>query len=368
MKNKPKNAFKIALATFLGLSVACVSFVGFKPILSRADRIDGTVVDPADDVQDSGVTFKSSIFDYYEFEVNMSVTLDNTGILDNRLSFVSDFVPMLPVSRTSTIPDSYSNWSNLTYIEDTPSIMCYSNHGFNFGDVPPYVPDDDISDDEVTDVTSTAYHRMDNIAGIPDPNGYIAIGKTSESAIYCNDLPDLLSSLQNMNFIRFGFNGSDDPFLERADFYLSYLYFDDDSQLRLGSASRLDYLSRDDLLSFPDLGNFNAPDECFLLDCYIGLEVNIGQSNDFELYYDILFHYPMDYIHYGNDSQLLDLYIKANQTAVEYNIPAPTEVLFNPIEVFLKTEFIEGFSFGTLLLVSLGFLAFWLFLKVFVGG
>lgn len=368
MKNKPKNAPKIALAVFLGLSVACVSFVGFKPILSRADRIDGTVIDSTDEVQDSGITFMSSIFDYYEFEVDMSVTLGDTGILDNRLSFVSDFVPMLPIARTSTLPDSYSNWSNVTYIEDTPSIECYSNHGFNFGNVPPYAPDGDIPDDEVTDVTSTAYYRMGNIAGFPDSLASITIGKTSESAIYCNDLPDFLSSLQSMNFLRFGFNGTDDPFLVRADFYLSYLYFDADSQLRLGSASRLDYLSRDALPFFPDLGTFSAPDECFLLDCYILLEVDIGQADNFELYFDILFDYPMDYIHSGNDYQMLDLYIKANQTSKQYNIPSPTEMLFNPIEVFLKTEFIEGFTFGSLLLVSLGFLAFWLFLKVFVGG
>lgn len=48
--------------------------------------------------------------------------------------------------------------------------------------------------------------------------------------------------------------------------------------------------------------------------------------------------------------------------------PAPTDVLFGPVKSFLNTEIFDGFSFGSLLTISLGVLLFFLFLKIFVGG
>lgn len=48
--------------------------------------------------------------------------------------------------------------------------------------------------------------------------------------------------------------------------------------------------------------------------------------------------------------------------------PTPSEIFFGMVEDFLTTEFMPNFSFGDLCLIALGISAFFMFLKIWMGG
>lgn len=55
-------------------------------------------------------------------------------------------------------------------------------------------------------------------------------------------------------------------------------------------------------------------------------------------------------------------------TIVEEIVPTPSEVFFGMVDDFLNTEFMPNFTFGDLCLIALGISAFFMFLKIWMGG
>lgn len=55
-------------------------------------------------------------------------------------------------------------------------------------------------------------------------------------------------------------------------------------------------------------------------------------------------------------------------TIVEEIVPTPSEVFFGMVDDFLSTEFMPNFTFGDLCLIALGISAFFMFLKIWMGG
>lgn len=353
MKNTTKKAF---ICSVLGI-VLTGSILSVKSLnVASADFIDGTITDS----DNMGIEFTPTLLDYYGFSVNVGVdTLE--PLLDDYLVYSAPLLPFVPVARTYT--DMYPLEYNETLTNSTWDKAIMSSFlTFHFADVPPYYPDpEDIPDDEIIDLTASGSVYMDNILSA-DFSGFIEIGRRGTAPVYCDDLEDFTQRISDIFTFGLYNPGVGEG---RVEFYCSYYEYTSNNELVLREYNLLDYDATLDGAYFPIVN----VGECILVDYYISCEFYTLQETSFGLDWFANLSYPLDIgDNLAPDFTDIEYFISSHQEHTTINVPAPTDVLFSPVVTFLNTEFVAGFTFGDMLLISLGVMTFGLFLKLYMGG